>query len=348
MLNTIDNEALSNIKSVIIWGYPLHTHTLSYVHAAWFKVFSIYFKKDTHWFDDNNYPKDFNYENCMFITEGYCDNNIPVVASSIYFVHDAIHPEKYINKGARLIEIRFNVEEIHDINNNFDLNDGTHLNIINLSSYTKYEKLTSNKDIDSAMRNNIITQMNYECVYLYWATDLLPEEFNYEDIYLNREKEIFWIASPRLTPNYLKFVEICNKNNIKWYTSNPWTNPLPFEVTREYIKKSYLCPDFRPIGEQRDIDRFGIKNGQNHLAIGLIPCRIFKIISYGQLCITDSLAVKKLMGDHVVYDSDMEKLYLMGIKERLNYDKIKSAMKYVQENHTYVNRAIDLIKAISM
>ena len=64
---------------VVIWGFPLHSHTHSYIHYGWYKGFK-HLGYDTYWFDDTNYPSDFDYSNCLFLTEGYADNNIPIVA----------------------------------------------------------------------------------------------------------------------------------------------------------------------------------------------------------------------------------------------------------------------------
>ena len=94
---------------------PLHTHTHSYIHYGWHKGFK-HLGYDTYWFDDNNFPKDFNYNNSLFITEGYADNNIPILKTSIYFVHIARFPEKYINNVKRFIEIRYLVDSIKDCN----------------------------------------------------------------------------------------------------------------------------------------------------------------------------------------------------------------------------------------
>ena len=188
-LTDIEKKTLNKYSKIIIWGFPLHTHTHSYIHAMWFKVFKVGFEKDTYWFHDNEYPIDFDYNNCLFITEGYADKNIPIISSSTYFVHNAIYPERYLNIGARLIEIRFNVNEIHDVNNDFKLDDGTH-NLLEITLHAKYEKLSSNKDIHVSKRGNEIKQMNYECVYLYWGTDLLPHEFNYNDVNIEKENAI--------------------------------------------------------------------------------------------------------------------------------------------------------------
>jgi hypothetical protein len=34
------------------------------------------------------------------------------------------------------------------------------------------------------------------------------------------------------------------------------------------------------------------------------------------------------------------------MSERLNYPRIRNAMEYVQHNHTYVNRVIELVRAL--
>ena len=345
LLTELEKSTLSKYKKVIVWGFPLNTHTHSYIHAMWVKAFSVGFGKETYWFHDEDYPRDFDYNNSIFITEGYAESKIPVVSSSVYFVHNAIYPEKYLNNNARLIEIRFNVNEIHDINNDFKLDDGTH-HLTELSPHAKYEKLLSNKDLHVSKRGNDIKLMDYECIYMYWATDLLPHEFNYDDIKIEKENAVYYIGSPCRSVNYPIFANMCIQNGIKWITSNPWNTPLTFEQNKELMKKSILCPDFRPIGTQQDTKQFGIKNGKNHLEIGYLPCRVLKAISYGQLGITDSIHVKKILGEHVLYDDNMEKMYTTAMTERKNYSRIHKAMEYVQHNHTYVNRVIELIRAL--
>lgn len=347
LLSSEEQNCLNKFKKVIIWGFPLHTHTHSYIHAMWYKTFKESFGKDTYWFHDKDFPSeiDFDYNNCLFVTEGYADQSIPILKSSCYFVHNAIEPLKYINSGARLIEIRFNVNEIHDVNNDFKLDDGTH-NIINLTQHAKYEMLYSDKDLHKSKRNNKITNMNYECVYLYWGTDLLPHEFNYDDINIQKDNAIYYLGSPSRSYNYPAFKNICEKNGIKWIANNPWVRPLTFEDNKMLMQKSLLCPDFRPIGTDRDIAEFGIKNGKNHLEIGYLPCRVLKAISYGQIGITDSIHVKNILKEHVLYDSNMENLFKISIQKRNDVNMIKKAMDYVRDNHTYVNRVHELIKAL--
>lgn len=340
-----EKQVLNNINKVIIWGFPIHTHTHSYIHAMWVKVFKDGFGKETHWFHDDDFPADFDYGNCLFITEGYADYKIPIVSSSIYFVHNALKPERYLEKNARIIDIRFNVMENHDQNHDFKLDDGTHDGIIYLSDETKYEKLTSNIGVTKKNRG-ALKPMNYECIYLYWGTDLLPHEFDFENIDISQGKQIYYIATKTHSVNYMRFVNTCIQNKIAWINVNPWETPISFEDNRRLMKRSLLCPDFRPIGTAKDVQEYGPINGKNHLTIGYLPCRVLKAISYGHIGITDSRHVKCILKEHVIYHPDMETLFRMAMKERTNVDMIKVAMKHVQEKHTYVQRAKDLLRAI--
>jgi hypothetical protein len=126
---------------------------------------------NTHWFHDDNFPKDFDYNNCLFITEGYADNKIPIISTSIYFVHISKNPEKYIGNVRRFIEIRYLVDHIKDCNYNYILDKSKCKKI---SDCTYYEKLYDNSGIAKYHNNSI--KMNYECIYTCWATDLLPDE----------------------------------------------------------------------------------------------------------------------------------------------------------------------------
>ena len=339
-------HVLQSYSKVIVWGYPLHTHTHSYIHAMWVKVFQEAFQKDTYWFHDGEYPADFDYTNCLFIAEGFADENIPVHDTSVYFVHKVYRPEKYVSKGARLIEMRFNVMEIHDDCNYFKLDDGTHNNIVMLSDETKYERLFDNRGIHSERRDDVIQPIEYECIYIYWATDLLPHEFDYADATRQREPIIYYVGSLSKSNNRLVFQQICQHFNIQTVCVDPWKTPISFEENRDLMKRSLVCPDFRPIGSPKDTEKYGPKSGPNQLENGYLPCRVLKAMSYGQLGITDSVYVKNILGEHVVYHPDMRQLFYLSMRDRTNEEMIVNGMKYVQERHTYVNRARDLLRAL--
>ncbi len=86
--------------------------------------------------------------------------------------------------------------------------------------------------------------------------------------------------------------------------------------------------------------------GGNHKKIGYIPCRVLKQISYGRMSGTNSIEVKKLLGDCVIYNDDESQLPIdcLEFEKNPNYDLVFESMRNVQENHTYINRANALMK----
>ena len=53
---------------IVIWGYPLNSHTHSYIHSSFYKAFK-HLGHDVYWFHDDEYPEDFNYDDCVLLTE---------------------------------------------------------------------------------------------------------------------------------------------------------------------------------------------------------------------------------------------------------------------------------------
>jgi hypothetical protein len=275
----------------------------------------------------------------LFITEGYADKNIPLNNSSTYFVHICINPKKYLNAGCRVIDIRFNVSEINDCNYCITV-DRSKLQEIGPCSY--YEKNANDSVLSEQFKKNIF---DYEALYLSWATDLLPEEFNYEDINIEREKTVYWFGTIGLSNKIEinKFLNGLRKHDIKYYHNDPWTNPIDYNSVKTYVQKSILAPDIRGSANREYING-KINTGANHKFIGYIPCRIFKNISYGQLGITNSKAVNELFGGNVIYSDNEEEMVDIALPNIKNKDMIKSQMNFVQKNHTYVNRVESILK----
>ena len=44
-------STLQQFKNIIVWGYPLNTHTQSYIHAGFYKAFKVV-HTSVHWFHD--------------------------------------------------------------------------------------------------------------------------------------------------------------------------------------------------------------------------------------------------------------------------------------------------------
>ncbi len=199
---------------VIIWGHKLHTHTHSYIHYGFYKSFK-HLNYDVYWLDEddiNNNFKNFNFDNCLFITEGQVDKNIPINESSIYILHNC-SKQKY-----RTINKKFNLQ------------------VITKSDLERYK---FNK-IDSA---------SYYCgnlLLLCWATDLLPEEINNNILKVKENKIISknvlnFVGMP-LYP-WDEVQKWCNNNNIEYNSMGGFSKTnVSSEKNMELIQESILAP----------------------------------------------------------------------------------------------------------
>ncbi len=326
---------------VIIWGYPLDSHTHSYIHGAWYKTFK-YLGYETYWFHDLNYPINFDYSNCLFITEGYAEKNIPLNETSTYFVHICTNPSKYLDKGCRLVDIRFNVNQINDCNYSYTFNKEKSIKIDEVSFYDGNAN-------DSVLSDRFKNEIDgYEALYMSWATDLLPYEFNFDDRLIPRETKIYHVGSiSESNVNELKkFVAAMHENGIEFFHNDPWVNPISWEDVKFLTQKSYIAPDIRGSAMRSNVNGKP-DTGANHKLIGYIPCRIFKNISYGQIGSTNSRAVKELFKDLVIYNDDEYQLFYDTREKKDDVDFILEQMKFVKENHTYINRINSIMKVFN-
>jgi hypothetical protein len=346
-MDATELAAFQQFKQIVVWGFPLHTHTHSYIHGAWVKTFK-HLGLTTHWFHDGEHPSPatFDYSNTLFITEGWADDHIPVHATSTYFVHIAKNPAKYLDAGARLIEIRYNVLEIHDYNYDYTLPTDAFA----LSRDTLYEVVKDDRAV-AGRRGRAVKAAPYEAVYMYWATDLLPHEFNYEDAAATEKLPVvFYVGSiDGDTHPFHTFRQACEKTGeISVVQIDPWRTPISYEENIALMKASYCAPDFRTMGSVEKAREYGRMNGNNQLEIGYIPCRVLKAISYGQTGITNSPRVKAILGEHVEYVADPAAV--LEVAERRKGDVVwrQTAMRHVAERHTFLQRARDLARALMM
>lgn len=330
------------MRKVIIWGYPLHSHTHSYVHYGWYKGFK-HLGYETYWFDDkHNIPAQFDFTDCLFITEGYADDNIPLHPSNIYFVHVGRNPYKYLRIGARFIDIRYNVTDINDCNYQYNLADKE---LEEVSKVTFYEKDASTLDLNPQFQKGNLVM--YEAAYMCWATDLLPDEINFNDRFILPENPpvTYFLGSigEGNKQELNKMIKGCEKNNIKCILNNPWVNPLDFETAKTLVQKSIIAPDIRGSGDPNKPN----ETGTQHKRIGYIPCRLFKNISYGKLGASNCKRLYDLFGNMILFEEDEEKLVQLCLDKANDKEYILKQMEWVRNNHTYLNRIQDLLTIIN-
>ena len=317
---------------IIIWGYPLYSHTHSYIHAAFYKAFK-HLGYDTYWFHDEDYPEDFDWNECLFWTEGFADKNIPLNKTSTYFVHVCPNPNKYLGKVKRFVDVRYN---------HLWHNDPTYSYVLDKSKVEKigpccYFKKKTNHRVQILNDYHQYWTDDFDKFYVTWATNLLPDEFNFEDIYYPRENKIYFSGNISRygrcenLSTFKPFIEECVKNGIEFIHNDPFSNPLSNDQVIERTKKSILGVDIR---------------GPEHLRNGYVPCRVFKSISWGHLGTTNSQEVYKELEGHCLLQEDTKQLFYDAMKNKTDYKFIKDAMMYVQEKHTYVNRVQSIMSLL--
>ena len=318
-------------SKVIIWGHPLYSHTHSFVHDAYYRAFKS-MGYDVYWFHDEEYPEDFDFTNCLFIGEGFADKKIPINDSSCYMIMYCPSPKKYEGAG-RYIDIRMTAVNFKDHIQEYSVDKSA---LTKLGPACYYDPKTSNK---VRVKNDYVDYEidDYDKVYISWATNLLPDEFEEEDIYLERENCIYFfgtISPSGICENYSNwkpFLEACSSSGIKFAHSDPWRSPKSMAEVIITTQKSLLGIDIR---------------GPQHLKQELLTCRVFKNMSYGHLGLTNSKAVYEELDGNCIYNEDTRQLFYDGMENRENYKLIRDGMNYVKENHTFINRISSLLSVL--
>jgi hypothetical protein len=307
------------IRQVVIWGHKLHSHTHSYIHNGFYLGFQhLEFK--TLWFDDNDDVKNIDFANSLFITEHQVNKKIPLRSDCLYLTH-------YVDNGdyegvpkENIIILKVSLRDFKE----------------------KDHKDTVYQDLNYGQKFEYYSKINdYNCLYMYWATDLLPQEIDINIQNINNiqtTNEINFVGS--MTNIWQQFRHLCIINNIKFNSFGATfnvnsENNISINQNIELIKNSIIAPSLQD-------------NGQ--VFNNYIPCRIFKNISYGKMGVTNNPIVNELFNNKLIYDSDLFELIGKAIqfeKEPNKNDVIINLMKYVRDNHTYINRINTIIKYIN-
>lgn len=233
----------------------------------------------------------------------------------IFFTEDQVKHGMPLRKDCKYIA--------HHIQSSFF--DGID-SVLNLGNYIvdveKFEKIKDQTYFDAKSKTL------YQC----WATDLLPDEIDPDDCcqFDPSKQYVNYVGS--LYEEGLEFAREFGSvlqstgKELRLYRG------VSDRENRELVRSSFLCPDFR---------------NYHHIKVGYIPCRIFKTISYGQIVGTNSINVKRVFGDCVVFGSNPQELYDNMIDCASNSKiNLMEAMLFIKFNHTYVNRAKTILKLL--
>ena len=314
-------------KRLIIWGYKPDTgHTHSYIHYGYY-IAGNALGLETHWLDTRDLSRidPSLFDDALVITEHYAPLRVspgmPLSQTSTYFVHymgnRKDNPENpdgaslYRGKVGRFLDFRYN---------GYGWNDKNYDYVIDKSKVTKISEGSSfEKGTDG-----------YDIFYSIFATDILPDQINFDDVNIPKERKSFFAGTIRQDNAYLfePFVKALSENNIKFVHNSPWDNPLSPDEIRKHISTSLIAADLR---------------GEVWQKGGYVPCRTLKNISYGALGVTNSIAVKEMFGNNIAYADNPYDMVYTALNKINDKKAILDSMAYVKEHHTYINRVNDII-----
>ena len=319
---------------IIIWGfYPKNgvlQNTISYVWNSFYNAFK-YLGYEVYWFP-NQKIENFDFSNCIFISEGYDDSEIPLDKTSTYFVHCAYNPEKYVGKVRKFIDMRYNLKKIDHPNYVYELDkEKTKMDI------GCYYEPSTNQVID--FKNGKVSYRidDFDKIYIGWATNLMPNEINEDDVYCARSNKVYFLGSLSSDGKYSnihlieEFAKECHKNKIEFVVNNFSNNQLSEDDYINLCKESLLGFDIRC---QADVEW------------GRISCRLYKNMSYGHLGMTNCYEAYKELDEHCIYNQSASQLFYNAMSKKDDFEFIKKGVNYIKEHHTYVNRVKSMIKVV--
>ncbi len=308
---------LTGFEKVVLWGHKLHSSTHSYIHNAFYRAFE-HLGYPTYWFDDHDDVSNFDFSNSLFITEGNVDKNIPLRNDCDYILHYCT-PSKYAKqfKAGRCI---------------------------NLCVFTNERTIHSGNENIVYFDKGIYRDLQSRSIYMPWATDLLPHEIDkikdeVPSFFKKGSREIYWVGTTWTgiygNNNELHaFRKACEEKNVKFITlsflADPKLKGVSVERNIELIQKSFIAPTIV---------------GSWQKETGMIPCRIFKNISYGQMGATNSETIYEFFDKKIVYNPDPYQLFFDAEKrlETFTLEDLYELMDLVKTKHTYLNRIDTLL-----
>jgi hypothetical protein len=150
-------------------------------------------------------------------------------------------------------------------------------------------------------------------------------------VFRDDSKEVNYIGTsvPELSP----FAMACKENGINFNLIGGFGgSPVSVEENVRLVRGSYIAPAISLAYQNK---------------VGYLPCRVFKAISYGQMCATNNLWANEFFKDRLIYNPDSKALFY-DARERLAStapDVLYDLMDEVAREHTYLNKVDNLLTA---
>jgi hypothetical protein len=285
---------------VIIYGHKLYSHSHSFIHYGFYRAFD-FLGYETYFVDDNDDISGFNLSDSIFLTEGQVCSKMPLRKDCTYILH--------------------NCSKLEGI--------GNHINI------QYYQKDCLKMD---HVAHGIAVQD--DCLFFPWGSPLLPHEFNINDVTKLRNSLVYYLGTvnnPEENGNYQPLLDCeraCRENGHPVYAGGGYTpymrkdtlNYIPGWISNEdeamYLRNGYMAPAIQ---------------GPNQLGNQMIPCRLFKSISYGLDGLTINPLAYEFFDRNVIYNPDAYQLFYDAENRKEEVERKRWLMNFVKDHHTYLN-----------
>lgn len=294
---------------IIIWGYKLYDHSHSFIHNGFFRSFS-WLGYDTYWFDDKDDVSTFDFTNSIFLTEGIASKGMPLREDCSYVLHNC---PRFDGIGKRI-----NIQYMTYLSYQFEM-----------------------------VAPGITVQD--DCLFFPWGSPLLPHEFDEQLLQSKRGDNVYFLGTvdgPAGDGNYnqvSQFASACVQNG-HWfvagggYTGNTGNKDIRYlsgwvseEDQINMLSKAYMAPALQ---------------GERQLANGMIPCRAFKAISYGNDIITNNSLVDQFFNGETVYNPDCKQLFYDAKERAGETERKRWLFNEVRTKHTYIERCKAILKLL--
>ncbi|MGK7871397.1 hypothetical protein [Falsiroseomonas sp. E2-1-a20] len=346
------------VGRVIIYGLKRNNHTHHFIHSAFFNAFSqICANTDisVEWVEDHegSLPEPEGALILAYCLSGWHDTHLPLSENAFYLVHGTSknHVTRYFDL-AKARRVLFFDEHRGDPR----LPKVAEQNVVATHWYTDRPGVAAASFSSIENPNGATWEYASDAlrtVVTTWGTDLLPDQVKAQSAKLeavlearrsNRMAVFVGSVWTRNIGEMALFSDAAKLAGLSAHIVGGWidaefaqrfgasakieTRSVTDDENRDLVAGSLLAPAIQGAGQLNSY----------------VPCRIFKNISYGAFGLTNNPLVRDIMPAHVKYHPDIAGLLKVAVGEELSFNisRLREAMDFVAEHHTYLNR-IDLL-----
>lgn len=306
----MDCKYNTNINTVIIYGNKLNKNNYSKIFEGFYLAFK-HLNYNTHWISDEEISilDNLNLDKSLFIVSGIENKNIPIDNKYFYVLYKC-NDQKF----NQIYENRkFILTEYSDNIDKTIFRPKLEFKFIYYKSESEYELIMP------------------------WATELLPyqiqnniNELNKNIKKLNKNAYIYKYASKTELKSFNQFKSIAVENNNNFRLLYKYIEPKIMYVRN--IKEAF----------------YPLVILDNNVKNSIIDIDIFKILSYGNIPVTNCKFANEYFNNKLIYGSRNQTLYKR--RNLYNFEDNKSniinLMTDIKKNHCFLHRAYNIIQYV--